>query len=529
MDFVLADKDKKELGEVELDMDMDIGDTNDYKFSVSLNQWESLYSKVAYIYIPDTEYGGPVSMPKTMPSNNTVDITGDIWRKMLSQKIIEPPEGSAYRVVSGEANAIIRGFINGMFSGLFAVPETDSGIQITSYQFDRYTDLLTGLSKMLAAYGARLDIKLRQGERHGFTVEVRAVPVVDYSERLEFSQDYKVRFTTKDYTRGINHLICLGQGQLTDRMVIHLYTDVDGNISQTQTIFGDDERTSVYDYGNAETEAELVKGGIERLESLKNYKEMKMEIDDIEADIGDIVGGREYTTGFFIQQEISQKIIKIERGRIETQYKVGGKAKSVSRVSGGNVNSDDVPTFDMIYPVGSIYMSVNNVNPGTFFAGTWEAWGAGRVPIGVDPEDADFSKGEMTGSSKTIDLSHDHMVSSHYHTTSGHALTLEEIPAHAHGENISYLSDSETGTSQSRPLASAQTQADDSGRFKALNVSSAFRSYTEGQLNTDDAGGGTEHSHGNTGKTAPMTNKRLSDSQSILPPYITCYMWRRTA
>ena len=174
-------------------------------------------------------------------------------------------------------------------------------------------------------------------------------------------------------------------------------------------------------------------------------------------------------------------------------------------------------------------MSVNNVNPGTFFAGTWEAWGTGRVPIGVDPEDADFSKGEMTGGSKTIDLSHDHMVSSHYHTTSGHALTLEEIPAHAHGENISYLSDSDTGTSQSRPLASAQTQADDSGKFKALNVSSAFRSYIEGQLNTDNAGGGQSHTHGNTGKTSGDTSKQLSESQSILPQYITCYMWKRTA
>ena len=89
MDFILADKDKKELGQVELDMDMDIGGTNDYQFSVSLSQWEDLYSQVAYIYIPDTEYGGPVSTPETVPASNTVRITGDIWRKMLSQKIIE--------------------------------------------------------------------------------------------------------------------------------------------------------------------------------------------------------------------------------------------------------------------------------------------------------------------------------------------------------------------------------------------------------------------------------------------------------
>lgn len=339
MDFILADKDKKELGQVELDMDMDIGGTNDYRFSVSLSQWEDLYSQVAYIYIPDTEYGGPVSTPETVPASNTVRITGDIWRKMLSQKIIEPPEGSAYRMVAGEANAIMKDLVDGMFPGLFAVPETDSGIQITSYQFDRYADLLTGLTKMLSKFGARLDIKLRQGERHGFTVEVQAMPIVDHSDSLEFSEDSRVRFTTKNHTRGINHLICLGQGELTDRLVVHLYTDADGNISRTQTFSGVDERVAVYDYGNAETEAELIKGGTDRLESLKDYKEMTMEVADVAADIGDIVGGREYTTGFLIRREITQKIIKIERGRIKTQYKVGGKMKETPRVGGGNTGS----------------------------------------------------------------------------------------------------------------------------------------------------------------------------------------------
>lgn len=339
MDFTLADKDKKELAQVELDMDMDIGGTNDYQFSVSLGQWEDLYSRAAYIYIPDTEYGGPVSIPETTPASNTVKITGDIWRKMLSQKVIEPPEGSAYRVVAGEANAIMKGLVDEMFPGLFAVPETDSGIQITSYQFDRYTELLNGLTKMLSEFGARLDIKLRQGERHGFIVEVRAVPIMDYSDSLEFSQDSKVRFTTKDYTRGINHLICLGQGELMGRLVVHLYADADGNISRTQSFSGVDERVAVYDYGNAETEAELIKGGTERLESLKNYKEMTMDVGDVAADIGDIVGGREYTTGFLIQRAITQKIIKVERGRIKTQYKVGGKVKETPRVGGGNVGN----------------------------------------------------------------------------------------------------------------------------------------------------------------------------------------------
>lgn len=44
-----------------------------------------------------------------------------------------------------------------------------------------------------------------------------------------------------------------------------------------------------------------------------------------------------------------------------------------------------------IYPVGSIYMSVKNTNPSTYFGGTWVAWGTGRVPIGVNANDTNFA------------------------------------------------------------------------------------------------------------------------------------------
>ena len=39
--------------------------------------------------------------------------------------------------------------------------------------------------------------------------------------------------------------------------------------------------------------------------------------------------------------------------------------------------------FNMIYPVDSIYMSVNPTNPSTFFGGVWQTWSEGRVPVGV--------------------------------------------------------------------------------------------------------------------------------------------------
>lgn len=53
-----------------------------------------------------------------------------------------------------------------------------------------------------------------------------------------------------------------------------------------------------------------------------------------------------------------------------------------NKVNGALAKATD---FDDIYPVGSIYMSVINKNPGELFTGTWESWGAGRVPVSVLP------------------------------------------------------------------------------------------------------------------------------------------------
>lgn len=66
------------------------------------------------------------------------------------------------------------------------------------------------------------------------------------------------------------------------------------------------------------------------------------------------------------------------------------------------------------WPIGSIYTSVNSANPSTLFGGNWEAFGAGKVLIGIDSSDTDFDTVEETGGAKT------------------HALSIAEMPAHSH-------------------------------------------------------------------------------------------------
>lgn len=64
---------------------------------------------------------------------------------------------------------------------------------------------------------------------------------------------------------------------------------------------------------------------------------------------------------------------------------------------------------DLIYPVGSIYLSVNNVNPRTLFGGEWEAFGTGRTLVGVDTSQTEFNSVEKTGGSKDLQ-NHTHTI-----------------------------------------------------------------------------------------------------------------------
>lgn len=146
---------------------------------------------------------------------------------------------------------------------------------------------------------------------------------------------------------------------------------------------------------------------------------------------------------------------------------------------------------DLIYPVGSIYMSVNSTSPSEFLGGTWERWGSGKVPVGVQENDRNFETPEKTGGEAI------------------HQLTIEEMPSHKHSGKIEknplesrtpypvlYFSDGESSEVAGR-----------SGYSHLFKLEwDNYNSWIK--VTTDNQGGGQAHNN--------------------LQPYITCYMWKRT-
>ena len=135
------------------------------------------------------------------------------------------------------------------------------------------------------------------------------------------------------------------------------------------------------------------------------------------------------------------------------------------------IGSNTATTLQAVYPVGSIYINAAvSTNPATLLGfGTWVAFGAGRVMVGIDSSDTDFDTAQETGGSKTV------------------TLTTAQLPSHTHTATLMGNGEDET---QDLPAAGDST-----------NPSRT--------MTTSATGSGQAHDN--------------------VQPYIVVYMWRRTA
>ena len=239
------------------------------------------------------------------------------------------------------------------------------------------------------------------------------------------------------------------------------------------------------------------------------------------------------------------------------------------------------------FPINSIFITTNSANPGTYLGGTWEAFGTGRTLIAVDGSNTSFNTVEKTGGATSLNLAHTHTTSGHILTTSempshSHSMT------HTHSDTFSCASNSHSHTmshshSDSFSCANGGSHTHDvryktsdlsldatsnysgyklswdynytdklpsptaGGHARLWTTSAGSHSHTiSGSVSTysgstsssshshtisgsvsqysgstGTSGSGSSHSHGDTGSAL--------SSYTVLPPYITVYMWKRTA
>lgn len=215
---------------------------------------------------------------------------------------------------------------------------------------------------------------------------------------------------------------------------------------------------------------------------------------------------------------------------------------------------------DIIYPVGSIYMTAANTNPGTLFGGTWTKI-QGRFLLGQDSTHA----AGTTGGASTVTLTAQNMPA-HNHNS---GLTVSTVAAHSHSVNITTSSagkhshtrgtmeivgsvstsdwnnkepftDADAWTSSGalsvgnpHTITNIGDRKDSSGNttYNSINLkaSSGWTGSTSEQANhthtvTGNTGSANAHTHtvstGTVGGNVPV---------SVMPPYYVVNIWRRTA
>lgn len=278
-----------------------------------------------------------------------------------------------------------------------------------------------------------------------------------------------------------------------------------------------------------------------------------------------------------------QRDYPLYRVRIENLSVVG-----VDKLFGVQHRFSDL--IDVIYPVGSIYMSANNVNPKKLFGGQWEVFGQGKTLIGKAADGTFGTLGATGGAtSKNIQvnahthaISHTHTIASHSHTIAhthtvnahSHSISHTHGMSHNHTVGNTVLSATQltkhthgfNGTNGHRDAFGVTSAGNGGGTYSGY-VSIAYNG--EGSVANEATGGSGSHTHtlgtvglttggssaANSGNSSPATggssaansggsgtltsgNASASSSGSggaqtisvdVTQPYIVVNMWKRIA
>ena len=174
-------------------------------------------------------------------------------------------------------------------------------------------------------------------------------------------------------------------------------------------------------------------------------------------------------------------------GAVPTSRTINGKALT------GNITitAADIGTgaiFLASHPVGSLFETTVSTNPGTLYGGTWAAWGGGRVPVGVNTADSDFNTVEKTGGKKT----------------------------ERHEFKVGYKG------------YFGSTVGSDDNMIQAYKYStSSYGTYAYEGSTQASVNAGIQAST-NTRDVAQASSTGDTSATSIVQPYITCYIWKRT-
>lgn len=408
-----------------------------------------------------------------------------------------------------------------------------------------WVDAFDALAKELASHGLRLDAleALNAGDRltalegradalekakvnHEQRITTNEETLVQHNTRITTNADNVTALTTRiesieevnttqtaniaDHEKRINNMETSSDvGQFATR----IQAVEDKNIEQDKSIKANTDSIAV----NTKAIADETKARQEADNTLSQsvQNEIQPKIDTLTAGLAKEIEDRksaDTTLSTSVTETIQPKIDEVSSKLTqEIEDRITAVSNLTSTVTSNKTATDEsistlnqkfAGLIDLVYPVGSIYLSVNNVSPQTFLGGTWEA----------------LQDRFLIGASATYPVN----------TTGGsasHTLTVAEMPAHTHAFQGSSIG-AHIHTVQ---MAGTNTQRNGVVGVQFITESSSFVHCTVDNFTRVNNGvfATSSASAGATSGSVAATGS--SSAHSILNPYLAVYMWKRTA
>jgi len=190
--------------------------------------------------------------------------------------------------------------------------------------------------------------------------------------------------------------------------------------------------------------------------------------------------------------------------------------------------------FQAVFPVGALYLTLNSTNPTNLFGGTWELYAQGRTLFGVDTAEGDtnFKKkwgsagktGGVEGGNLVLD---ENTMPQHRHNLT--AKTVANKGAIEFGIRHPYDPNSTDPTKAMTP--SMWLPGDDKGAVVShgsphtWNTGTVTKSYPNGK----EKGDKVTIKLPSIETTVDIQENGSGSAVSVYPPYVTCYIWRKTS
>lgn len=243
-----------------------------------------------------------------------VGYKGRTVQGVLAAKVVEPPAGQSHRTAAGDINECIAEMVElcGL-GGYLTASSRPSGLSVSGYQYRRYVNAYDGLRMLCAEAGARLSITCS-----GSGVEISAVPADTYGD----VPSELAAFDAERTYRPVNHMVGLGEGEGTARLVSHWYADASGALSQKQTLFGIDEVASTVNLSSESDD--LSEKTREKLADEQGQGTFEVTVPDGTAlDVGDVVTASDAGVGLDVRAEVTKVVVKVSMGMASVSYETG--------------------------------------------------------------------------------------------------------------------------------------------------------------------------------------------------------------